>query len=266
MKFKIGFSFIFLIFISCSTTSKALYETDDKSWLSADTINGVYIPKDLSDCIEQIDIILPDTIKEMAIFWSESTFSANTHAGLGMWIRNNWGLWRESRLSHYFNNLGVFHPDDMSDIILTSYHRSLTLNDIKLDEQLSAKKAYWKQAAENKTKQKEEELAKYNIGDTVLFNYPYGYISSLQEDNYFNNTCDARGIVIAKNKNKFTIKVLLLETCDEQGVIVIYDNENTLEYNPQSNQMEKPKERKIIIAKKNQAKWYDYNFWVKNDD
>jgi hypothetical protein len=47
------------------------------------------------------------------------------HFSLGMWMRNNWGLWHGSRLSEYFNEHGVHHPDDMSGIILSSYWNSL---------------------------------------------------------------------------------------------------------------------------------------------
>jgi hypothetical protein len=61
-----------------------------------------------------------------------------------MWIRNNWRLWGGSRLSKYFNDLGIFHPDDMSGIILNSYHRFLLGQDIKLDDQIDYYKDYWK--------------------------------------------------------------------------------------------------------------------------
>lgn len=56
---------------------------------------------------------------------SEEEFTVNTHFGFGMWIRNNWNLWGGSRLSIYFNQKGIHHPDDMSGIILVSYHRHL---------------------------------------------------------------------------------------------------------------------------------------------
>ena len=51
---------------------------------------------------------------------TEDEFSGRYHLGFGMWMRNNWGLWKSSRLSRYFNSLGVYHPDDMTGIILTA--------------------------------------------------------------------------------------------------------------------------------------------------
>src|SRR6476646_9910862 len=80
-----------------------------------------YIPKDLDDCINQIDKFWDDTMKAEAIAMTEDEFGGRYHFGLGLWIRNNWGLWKGSRLSKYFNSLGIYHPDDMSGIILSSY-------------------------------------------------------------------------------------------------------------------------------------------------
>ena len=65
------------------------------------------------------------------------------HRTIGMWMRNNWGLWRGSRLKQYFNNLGVNHPDDMSAIILTSFWRHLHKQPIKLEEQIKVCQDYW---------------------------------------------------------------------------------------------------------------------------
>lgn len=92
---------------------------------TTDTLNGIYIPKDLDDCFAKINSFWPDSTKSEVKKWTESDFTAKTHFGLGMWMRNNWGLWAGSRLSVYFNKLGINHPDDMSGMILTSYHRYL---------------------------------------------------------------------------------------------------------------------------------------------
>lgn len=41
------------------------------------------------------------------------------HFGIGMWVRNNWGLWSgKSRLLPYFKKKGITHPDNMSGVIL----------------------------------------------------------------------------------------------------------------------------------------------------
>jgi hypothetical protein len=112
--------------------------------IKKDSIDGVYIPTDLKDCFKQIDSFWADSIKSKVRKTTKNEFTANAHFGLGIWMRNNWRLWGGSRLSKYFNDLGVLHPDDMSGIILTSYHRYLMGQDIMLEEQIIFYKDFWK--------------------------------------------------------------------------------------------------------------------------
>lgn len=109
----------------------------------SDSIDGIYIPKDLDDCFVQIDSLWNDSIKSLVKSWSEDEFVGNAHHSFGMWLRNNWGLWGGSRLSIYFNKKGIYHPDDMSGIILKSYHRYLTDEPIKFRKQINFYKNYW---------------------------------------------------------------------------------------------------------------------------
>lgn len=44
-----------------------------------------------------------------------------THMSVGMWIRNNWGLWRGGPLREFFTAREVTHPDSMSSVILDAY-------------------------------------------------------------------------------------------------------------------------------------------------
>jgi len=55
---------------------------------------------------------------------------------MGMGIRNSWRLWSGSPRARYFNSIGIFHPDDMSGIILRSLARRLRGEDIRLEEQV----------------------------------------------------------------------------------------------------------------------------------
>ena len=148
-------------------------ETDK---IEKDTIDGVYIPKNIEDCFEQIDSFWDDSTKTQVKNWSEDEFSANAHFGFGMWMRNNWGLWGGSRLSKYFNDLGIYHPDDMSGIVLDSYHRYLTGREINLDEQIGFYTAYWKV-------NEEPSKDSYPKGlKNIQFNTKIGY--TLKANNY----------------------------------------------------------------------------------
>lgn len=96
-----------------------------KKRIIADTIEGIYIPKNLEECFIQLDKILkPKDIETIKNLKSKDDMS-NYHFGLGLWIRNNWGLWGGSRLQIYFFNKGVNHPDNMSGIILEYYYEWL---------------------------------------------------------------------------------------------------------------------------------------------
>lgn len=108
------------------------------------------IPRNLEECYVALNEMniqdLDSWIKE-----EEDSALSGSHFGLGMWIRNNWDLWAvkktpfwEEGLSGYFNNLGIHHPDDMSSIILTSYHRHMNGRDIRLDEQIKVYQDFWK--------------------------------------------------------------------------------------------------------------------------
>jgi hypothetical protein len=111
-------------------------------------------PVDLNECLMQLDNMFVDSMKLEIKAMPESMFSAKYHHGFGTWMRNNWGLWRGSKLSKYFNSLGIYHPDDMTGVIFTSYHRKLTEREINLDEQIRFYKDYWKQVKQMKTERK----------------------------------------------------------------------------------------------------------------
>src|SRR5271168_3777024 len=66
------------------------------------------------------------------------------HFGLGMWMRNNWGLWGGGKLKEWFNAQGIQHADDMSGIILTSFWRHLNNKPIELDAQIEHYRDYWR--------------------------------------------------------------------------------------------------------------------------
>ena len=225
-----------------------------------DTINGVYIPKNLEDCFVQINSFWSDSTKIKVKNWSESEFVGKVHLGFGMWMRNNWRLWGGSRLSKYFNELEINHPDDMSGIILVSYHRHINNKDIKLQEQIKYYQDYWEKTKKAELSRKQEEFSKFKIGDTVEFNYNRGYINKEQEDKYYDDICIAKGIVTERNEKDFLIKIKIINTCDKKG-IVYYDNENEKIYNSENKRWSSPPKRIVKTAKKKQELWFRYNDW-----
>src|SRR5690606_36457150 len=95
-----------------------------------------YNPVDLEEAVEQLKIIHHDTTKQKILEMTEDEFIGGAHMGLGMWMNNNWGLWKGKELARYFNSIEIYPPDDMSGIILTSYYRELHVQKWKVDEQV----------------------------------------------------------------------------------------------------------------------------------
>lgn len=108
--------------------------------LVAESIEGRYIPKNLQEAFLELDKELSEiNRKEMTSLKSRKDM-IKYHRGLGMWMRNNWGLWGGSRLQKYFSDKGVAHSEDMSSVILFFYW-----------EWLQGNKESWKQWETNPT-------------------------------------------------------------------------------------------------------------------
>ena len=103
----------------------------------------IYIPENLDECFSELGKVIKKEDLEAFKNKKEDTAVSDAHFGIGVWIRNNWGLWANSPLVKYFNGLGIFHPDDMSSIILTSFHRFLNNKDIGLEKQIKYYRDYW---------------------------------------------------------------------------------------------------------------------------
>ena len=78
----------------------------------------------------------PKDEKEEIKLMAENEYVGATHHFGGMHIRNAWNLWHGSKLATWFNERGIFHPDDMSGIIFTSFHRTIIDKPIELETQI----------------------------------------------------------------------------------------------------------------------------------
>lgn len=105
------------------------------------------IPKNLNECFDVLNEIFNESESDKNWFKTSEEDDATTslHHGLGMWIRNEWELWKkESDMYNYFNKMGLWHADDMSSVILTSYHRFINGKELELKEQINHHLDYWK--------------------------------------------------------------------------------------------------------------------------
>ncbi len=105
--------------------------------------SATYIPKDLDDAHRQLEKLLPaKELRRVRAMKSEDDMIVY-HMGLGTGLRNDWGLWRGSRLARYFNALGIRHPDDMSGIILDTFWCKIHDRPFRLEAKIKYYQDYW---------------------------------------------------------------------------------------------------------------------------
>ncbi len=132
------------------------------------------LPKNLDESILYFQQQL--TPAELENFKNKPEAVIELHQSAGKWIRNNWIYGdRDTALKNYFNALGIYAPDDISSIILTSLHRSLNKQEIELDKQVATYKAYWQPIIECREQQKTQAFSNYNkfkVGDNITLYMP----------------------------------------------------------------------------------------------
>jgi len=145
----------------------------------------VYIPIDLNDAIETLKKDLDsNSIVKIKECKTARDFIGMAHFGLGMGLRNSWGLWGGSRLAKWFNANGIFHPDDMSSVILEALWCNLTENTFSIEQRAKEFKAYWEG-------QKGPEVSKCpTCGADVEFTQMIGRrLSPVEYISYHRSTC-----------------------------------------------------------------------------
>lgn len=217
-----------------------------------------YVPIHLNDAITYFECKTPKDNLNAFKNKTEDEATSSLHFETGMSIRNNWGLWaRTSKISEYFSELGIHHPDDMSSIILTSLHRKLNGIDIGLENQVKFYKEYWAESERKETERKKQEFSKYKIGDLLEFSYDYDFVTKRQEKKWMDDKCYATAIIKDLNPEKFELKVKLKKSCDRKGIVILkYDV-----YDKVDGKFQKIEKDKTEIMKKGETRWSFYNLW-----
>lgn len=98
------------------------------------------------------------------------------HFSTGLWIRNNWIHGdRDTALVNYFHRIGIYAADDISSIIITSFHRKLNHKPLDLNGQILPYKSYWKSIKDCEEKKEKIALINYNkfdIGSPIVIIMP----------------------------------------------------------------------------------------------
>jgi len=125
---------ILFILILIPIETRAQWVPIDTSHIRESKINGVYIPKDIKDCF--IELSKPEfkEIKTLLSTISEDSIEDNFKGTSAFWFK--WYFQEASRLTKYFNDLGIMYAKNMQDIILHTYYRRLHNIDIRFDEEI----------------------------------------------------------------------------------------------------------------------------------
>ncbi len=92
--------------------------------------DSLYLPKTVLEALNVLDTGSNEYAKHLFKICDEIEF----HFGLGMWMRNNWGLWTMSDLAiDYFDIFGESHIDDISNNILMLNRLILNKDTVKLN-------------------------------------------------------------------------------------------------------------------------------------
>lgn len=221
-----------------------------------------YVPIDLCDALNYLDCKWNESDKSGFKNKPEKDAVIELHFGTGMGIRNSWGLWKgDSGIAKYFKNLGIFHPDDMSGIILTSFHRYLNKIDIKLNEQIKYYKDFWEMSKQSESERRRMDFNEFCINDTVVFQYNFGYVSKDQEKKDMDESCVTKGLVIAKDTVDLKLQIRLLESCDKKGIIISRSDI----YKQKGADWKLKENNKLEIMKIGETKWTNYDIWGANE-
>lgn len=206
---------LILNILFCILTTVSFGQSNQKADLN-------YRPKNLDEAVFQLEKIHDDTTKRKIVGMTEDQFIGDSHFGLGIWMRNNWGLWKGGELAKYFNSIGIFHPDDMSGIILTSYYRHLKGQDRELDKQVKFHQDYWKVSTEHLKRlktdtsyQKEIQQRQDSLEKALLNKKKLKWSSGKKVSGYLDKRCDFIKDFMLRTKVEGTI----IEWRNEQLII-----------------------------------------------
>ena len=116
---------------------KRVFDSTSIAWKTADSINGVYIPKNLDEALDLLDSLVPEErINEFKNHKDENKAVFSEYFGLGTYLITN--VWKAggSRLHKYFVEKGIHSHDAIKVLILRSWYRRLNNRPIKFEEQI----------------------------------------------------------------------------------------------------------------------------------
>lgn len=106
---------------------------------------GDQIPSDLEEAVRAIVGHLDEESLKMIKSLNAETARAMGHHGIGLWIRNNWGLNAKTGPLYRWavENLGLYHADDISSVVVHCVWADLSRNERNLNKLIQSMKDHW---------------------------------------------------------------------------------------------------------------------------
>jgi len=142
---------IFATAISAQSREEVLEQYEKN--IRREYLNDVYIPADIEEAIEELKQLGDAGAIDRFRSASEEQIARSLHFGLGRWMNVNWNFLEGSRYSHYLKQLGISHPDDMTEFTIVSFHRHLNQRPLEIEERARAFAQMRKQQQEERLKE-----------------------------------------------------------------------------------------------------------------
>jgi hypothetical protein len=95
------------------------------------------LPPVVADAFRRLDRELPSETRD-SLRAAPPGGMWRYHHSIGMYVRNEYGLWQGGPLQDYFRAKGLRHPDDMSGVLLEGYGLYLRGARVKVDSLIQA--------------------------------------------------------------------------------------------------------------------------------
>jgi hypothetical protein len=100
------------------------------------TLASEPVPRNLEEALDTLDRGASGAVI-LKMRAGDEQVTAEFHAGLGRWIRNNWQLHEDGPLRRDLSSKGLVYADDMSAVILTSWWRRLHRRPLDVEGQVA---------------------------------------------------------------------------------------------------------------------------------
>ncbi|HFA47836.1 MAG TPA: hypothetical protein ENJ95_02320 [Bacteroidetes bacterium] len=122
--------------VLCISQEEDPYQKKYEYRIRQQVLYGVYIPKDVTEALVQLNKLTDEESKAKLKTMSEKDVVDKLFFSFGRWMTYNWSFYEGSRLSVNLRSMGIYDPDDMARFLMIVFHRSLNKKPLEIKELL----------------------------------------------------------------------------------------------------------------------------------